>query len=121
MIKMPKLLDFLKEKGYTHEAVMELIEKNPIKPDTEEEVEDEPVPKEGEIDKPEGEVEEAEEETEKISDEVEEEEKAKITELVQEEVVKQLKIKRKTPSKGKLKTESSIEYGVSNRGYEELV
>jgi len=118
---MPKLLDFLKEKNLSHIDAMALIEKHYVKPEDIEEAEDEPVPEEGEIDKPEGEVVEEEDEIEQISDQVEEEEKVDITELVQEEVKKQLKIKRKTPSSGILNKKPTVEYGVSNRGYEELV
>lgn len=149
---MPKLLDYIKEKGLSHEDVIKLIEKGLDKSETEDEEIEEPDVEEGETDKPEDSDVEVEEETEQSSDddkevkvfstvkgspkvkvifpnerETEEEQQiddkeAEFAKKVKEEVKKQiLRIKRKTPSKGTKKKTASIEYGISDRGYEELV
>ena len=131
---MPKLLNFLKENEITHEEVIlhltELMKNKPKdktdKPDSETEEVEEPETKDEQTIKPDPETDKSSESEEEESEEEEvldktKEDKAKITELVQKEVIKQLKIKRKTPSKGKLVNSPPIEYGISNRGYEELV
>jgi len=124
-MKMPKLLDYVKEEGLTHEEVIELIKNRNLKPEEPEVKVEEPEVEVGEIDKPDEEielvkdkVEEDSTETEQISTEEVEEEKPDISDKIKEEDI-QLKIKRKTPSKGVIKQEPTIEYGItSHRGYE---
>lgn len=128
---MPKLLDFLKEKEISHADAMELIEKNYVKPDDEEEVEDESDEEEDENDKPEDELEDEIDELEvddKIKAEVQrladEEEakakadKAKIALMVQEELKKRGKVKRKAPSKGSITDTPKLDYDINVKGYE---
>ena len=136
LIKMPKLLEYLKEKNMSHEDVMKLIDKELNKPeakpdeinkpDLETEVEQVSEVKPKKIYKPELETEtiteteeEKPEESEQISDkEIKKEDDADITKKIEEEVIRQLKIKRKTPSKGEVRDKPSILYGISNKGYE---
>jgi len=126
---MPKLLDYLKEKGLSHEEVIKLLEERNSKPDEGTDVPEEPEGEPDEIDKPDSNQDELDKETQdlvkKLADEEEaklekeaEAEKARLAKLVQEELKRRGKIVRKTPSKGKINDDKSIEYGISNNGFE---
>lgn len=120
---MPKLLDVVKESGYSHQDVIDLIEKAG-KPEPQEDEVDISIEEVVEDDLPEDDIElpitEDEEEPEEIDASItltpEE-----LTEKVKLAVAKGIRVKRKVPSKGKIRDKPSVEYGVSNRGYEELV
>lgn len=115
---MPKLLDFLKNKEISHAEAMELIEKHFVKPDAETEAPEVPDTEDEQIIKPDLETETPDAETEEKSEETEEED-VDIAKLVQEEVAKILKVKRKVPSKGKVRKTPTLDYKVNIRGYEE--
>lgn len=126
---MPKLLDFMKEKGISHADAIKLIDKHFIKPEDNTDEVEEPDIKEGEDDNPEDEVDEEEAKLEvlvqKLADEEEAKIKAKdeadkiiIAKRVQEELKKRGKIKRKTPSKGKVTDIPKLDYDINIKGYE---
>ena len=125
---MPKLLDVIKEKGLTHQEVIDLIEKIGL-PEKESEEKEVPEIEVDETDKPEEKIElyitEVEKEPEPEEDTVEEE----IT-LTQEELDKQiadaveekLKATRKVPSKGKIVDKPQANISVVKRNwFEEIV
>ena len=141
---MPKLLDFLKDKEISHAEAMAFIEEhysNPDVPSSEPKV----PPVEGEeIDNSDDETDEetkalvkklADEEEAKIKKLADEEEakikkladdeeakiiadKAKVAKLVQDELSRRGKIKRKTPSKGGITDTPKVNYELNTNGYE---
>ena len=127
---MPKLLDVIKEKNMTHAEAIELIEKNYVKPEGEIEEPEEPIIEEEEIDKPEDEPvkpkdEEEAELIQKLADEEEakieakaKSDKVKIAEMVQDELKKRGKVKRKKPSAGTLTDVPKLDYDINTTGYE---
>ena len=125
---MPKLLDVIKEKGLTHQQVIDLIKKIGL-PEEESEEKDIPEIEVEETDKPEEPIElyitQVEEEPEPEEDTEEEE----IT-LTQEELNKQiadaveekLKATRKVPSKGKIVDKPQANISIVKRNwFEEIV
>lgn len=130
--KSKNILVLAKEVGVSHDDIREFLlkqKKANSEAISEEVIVDEETEKISEDVSLDEEVPEIEEdETEIIPDSketeeepIEEKEPLDIETQIKEEVIKQLKVKRKTPSKGKIKQSPSVEYGVSNRGYEELV
>ena len=128
--KSKNILVLAKELGVSHDDIREFLlkQKKPIsEQNSEKDMVDEEIEQVSEEVSLEVELPEIEEdETETIQKESEEpieevKEPLDIETQIKEEVIKQLKVKRKTPSKGKIVDSPSIEYGVSNRGYEELV
>ena len=127
---MPKLLDYLKEKGLSHEDVIRLINEKDDLPETQEEEKDVPEEEIQEDDKPEEKAElyitnmvdeepEAEEET--VEEEItltQEELDKKIADAVEEK----LKAKRKVPSKGKIvgKPQADVQT-IKRNWFEEIV
>ena len=124
---MPKLLDYLKEKGYSHEDVMKLIDGLPESQEDEKEVPEEEIQEDS---KPDEKIElyitKMEDEPEPEEDETVEEE---IT-LTQEELDKQiadaveekLKATRKVPSKGKIVDKPQANISVVKRNwFEEII
>jgi len=135
MIKMPKLLDFIKEKEITHAEAMELIEKYFVKRELETDEVKEPEVDADKIDKTEDKIDdqkiEKDEEddiealVQKLADEEEakieakiESDKVKIALMVQEELKKRGKVVRKTPSKGKITETPQLNYDININGYE---
>jgi len=120
---MPKLLDYIKEKGLSHEDVIELIRKEFDKPESSEEEVEEVIEEEGEDDKPEEVEQEEEAEIEQISDqeEVEDTKVPDIKKEVQKEIKKQLKVIRKTPSKGIISDKPVVDRTIKKNWYEEIV
>ena len=125
---MPKLLDVIKESGYTHQQVIDLIEKAGLPEEVSEEKEVPEIEVE-ETDKPEEKIElritdmkeEKEEELEPKEEEITltpEELDKKIADAVEEK----LKATRKVPSKGKIvdKPQSNISV-VKRNWFEEIV
>jgi hypothetical protein len=98
---LPKLLDFVKEKGYTHDKVMSILEAY-SEPDEEEE---ESEPDEEEEEEEDTETTEVEDDTETDENNSEPEflkiTKDELNELISKAVEDKLKAKRKAPSKGK--------------------
>ena len=98
---MPKLLDFIKEKGYTHDQVIELLTNLPAE-ETSGETD------QAEDDSEEEEEEEVENEEEEENTEIDEDKDDKtftlkdVEKLISEAIKGTKKAKRKAPSKGKL-------------------
>lgn len=136
---MPKLLDIVKESGLSHEEVADLIKNRTVEtpieseiieqPEVGVEVEETPTSEVVEEEVIEEEVvdEDVEALVQKLADEEEAKielkekaDKAKIALMVQEELKKRGKITRKTPSKGTVTTDRTIDYGISGpvNGYE---
>lgn len=125
---MPKLLDVIKESGYTHQEIIDMIEKAG-KPEEVSEEKEVPEIEVEETDKPEEPIElritdmkeEKEEEPEPIEEEIiltQKEIDKKIADAVEEK----LKATRKVPSKGKIvdKPQSNIPT-VKRNWFEEIV
>ena len=125
---MPKLLDVIKEKGLTHQEVIDLIEKIGL-PEEESEEKDVPEIEVEETDKPEEPIElyitKLEEEPEPEEDTVEEEITLTQTELdkqIADAVEEKLKATRKVPSKGKIVDKPQVNIAVVKRNwFEEIV
>ena len=130
---MGRLLDTVKESGLSHEEVVDLIEKDKaLKLQQESEITQDPeIEVEGNV-KPEDEAvedevveeDEIDEETKalvsKLADEKEAKDKAdkvKIAELVQDELKRRGKVKRKTPSKGSITDVPKLNYELNSTGY----
>ena len=130
--KLPKLLDVIKEKGLTHQEVLELIEKTDL-PESQEDEADVPDEEVVEDDKPDEPIElyltevESEEEPEPEEEQEEQSETISLTpeELtikIKEGVEEKLKANRKVPSKGKIvgKPQSDVPV-VKKNWYEQMV
>jgi hypothetical protein len=98
---LPKLLDFIKEKGLTHDQVIDMLNEHDTS-EPEEETEEEEVIDDSEEDE---EIDEIEDDTEIEDNEPEPDiiqiSKDELTKIVNEAVENRLKATRKAPSKGK--------------------
>ena len=125
---MPKLLDVIKESGYTHQEVMDLIEKAG-KPEEVSEEKEVPEIEVEETDKPEEPIElyitEMKEEKEEEPEEKEEEITSTPEELdkqIADAVEEKLKATRKVPSKGKIVDKPQVDIPTVKRNwFEEIV
>lgn len=124
---MPKLLDVIKEKGLTHQQVIDLIEKIGLPEEVSEE-KDVPEIEVEETDKPEEPIElyitKVEEEPEPEEDTVEEEITLTPEELdkkIADAVEEKLKATRKVPSKGKIVDKPQNTRNVVKKNWYEVI
>ena len=126
---MPKLLDYLKEKGLTHQDVINMIDGSISLPESQEDEKDVPEEEIQEDDKPEEPIElyitETEEEPEAEVETVEEEivlSQEELDKKIADGVEEKLKAHRKVPSKGKIvdKPQANIPT-VKRNWFEEIV
>jgi hypothetical protein len=103
---MPKLLDYIKETGYSHEEVMALLKSNPKESEEEDESPEEEDSEEEDEEVIETEDEDTEEE-EKSESEIKIS-KDELSKLINKAVEERLKVIRKPPSKGKKKKPSLL-------------
>lgn len=96
---MPKLLDFIKDKGLTHEQVIEILEK--IEPEASDDSEEELEEEEEEVEEESEEVVDDESSEEEESENIIQISKTELSKLIAAEVSKTLKAVRKAPAKGK--------------------
>lgn len=99
---MPKLLDYIKEKGLTHEQVIEILDKELSKPESEVDESTESEIETDETDKPDSNQIEVEIEPKVEEEEIEQISMKELDQKIDDRIRKVLKIKRKVPSKGKI-------------------
>ena len=125
---MPKLLDFIKDKGLNHEQVMKLIGDSLV--EEPEEVVETPEIEDGEDEeKMELYITDNKEEESETSEEESEEEEIKTIEITPEElakkiedaVAKKLAATRKPPSKGKIVSEPQSDVAVVKKNWHEVI
>lgn len=119
---MPKLLDFIKEKGFSHEqviSILEGVEPEPIEDSEEVEEESEP-----EVSQDEPQIDEDTPNEESI--EVEKPEliqmtKIELTELINKAIEEKFKANRKPPSKGKESNHSAPDKNIIKKNWFEVM
>jgi len=125
---LPKLLDVIKESGYTHQQVIDLIEKAGL-PEKESEEKEVPEIEVEETDKPDDKIElyitEVKEVEEEEPEPIEEEITLSQTELdkkIADALKEKLKATRKVPSKGKIVDKPQVDIPTVKRNwFEEIV